>query len=343
MISDFRIDVLRDRVKIGEVLTDKARVDYDSSSAVMRSMSVEMYGTTVAESGFTFNKFKDRLRPVLISDGVESSLGVFMIVSAPRRVSETENTMSIEAYDESMIVKQAAFENRTHYAAGTQYLTIIQNILVGLGFSDILMDSSSAALAADIEYAPGDNYLEAINDMLDAMNYRHLYQDSNGIIQIRKIADPDSPQFVYRDKVNFSIIENIREESDIYDLPNVVIGVYSSPDSNTPTVYKKVNSDPNSAISTVNRGYKVVKMVNLYNSASQTDLKNYVDRIAFDAMQATESVTFETIAEGGHEMDSVIQIDVDGLAGLYVEKGWTIDASSGSYVMTHRAERKVFV
>lgn len=342
MISDFRIDVLRDRVKIGEVLTDKARVDYDSSSAVMRSMSVEMYGTTVADAGFTFDKFKDRLRPVLISDGVESSLGIFMIVSAPRRISETENTMSIEAYDETMIVKQAAFENRTYYAAGTQYLTIIQNILVSLGFTDILMDSTSASLAADIEYAPGDNYLEAINDMLDAMNYRHLYQDSNGIIQIRKITEPDSPEFVYRDQRDFSIIENIREESDIYDLPNVVIGVYSSPDSAV-KVYKKVNSDPNSSISTVNRGYKVVKKVELYNSASTTDLTNYVDRIAFEAMQATESVSFETIAEGGHEMDSVIQIDVDGLSGLYVEKGWTIDASSGSYVMVHRAERKVFV
>ena len=342
MISDFRIDVLRDRVKIGEVLTDKARVDYDSSSAVMRSMSVEMYGTTVADAGFTFDKFKDRLRPVLISDGVESSLGIFMIVSAPRRISETENTMSIEAYDETMIVKQAAFENRTYYAAGTQYLTIIQNILVSLGFTDILMDSTSASLAADIEYAPGDNYLEAINDMLDAMNYRHLYQDSNGIIQIRKITEPDSPEFVYRDQRDFSIIENIREESDIYDLPNVVIGVYSSPDSAV-KVYKKVNSDPNSSISTVNRGYKVVKKVELYNSASTTDLTNYVDRIAFEAMQATETVRFDTVAEGGHEMDAVIQVDVEGMAGLYVEKGWTIDAASGSYVMTHRAERKVFV
>ena len=135
----------------------------------------------------------------------------------------------------------------------------------------------------------------------------------------------------------------LTESTDIYNLPNVIVGLYSSPDSDTPIVYKKVNDDPNSIISTMNRGYRVVKTVNLRSSSTETDLEDYVERVAFEAMQATESVEFSTAAEGGHEPNTAIQLDTENVRGLFVEKGWNMSISTGSFEMTHTAERKVFV
>lgn len=343
MTTDCRIDIVRNNVRIGELKATQARIDFDQSKAVMRSLSVNYHGAKMSQPGLKFDMFRDRLRPVLITDQGEKPLGLYMIVSAPRTISDTEDYISLEAYDETMIVKQAAFETRRFYAAGTTYQQIIENLLTELGFSDIYREDSTAAAADDLEFAVGDNVLEAINDMLDAMNYQHLYADENGTINIRRVKDPTEPAFTYRDSETFSIMEKMTESTDIYDLPNVLVGVYSPARDAQPVVYKKVNDDPNSIISTVSRGYKVVKMLQLYNSATLEDLQAYVERMAFEAMQATETVTFTTTAEAGHEPTTAVQLDTEKVQGLFIENRWTMDLAVGSYRMTHTAERKVFV
>lgn len=343
MTTDCRIDIIRNRIKIGEIKAGKTRIDFDESKAVMRSVSVEYHGTWMNQPGLTFDTFRDRIRPVLITDAGEQPLGVYMVVSAPRMISDTEDFIQLEAYDETMIAKQAAFETRRFYAAGTTYLHIIENLLTELGFSDIYAESTTAATAEDLEFAVGDNVLETINDMLDAMNYQHLYADENGTINIRRVKDPTEPAFIYKDAQTFSIMEKLTENTDIYDLPNVVVGVYSPTWDAEPIVYKKVNDDPNSIISTVSRGYKVVKMIQLNNNATEEDLAAYVERVAFEAMQATETVEFTTTAEAGHEPTTAVQLDTKKVQGLFIEKNWTMDLAVGSYRMTHRAERKVFV
>lgn len=343
MTYDFRIDVLRNRAKIGEVNATKVQIDVDESKSVMKSIQLDMHDVVITQSGITFDMFKDRLRPVLIIDETEYPLGIYMIVAAPKKIAETGSYYEVEAYDETMIVKQASFETRQFYASGTTYLQIIQSILTSLGLIDIYYEASTATTSEDLEIAPGENCLERINDMLDAMNFQHIFADANGTIVLRKAKNPTSPDFIYRDKKDFKIIEGLQVNTDIYDLPNVVIGVYSSPSQNTPIVYKKVNNDPNSIISTVNRGYNVVKTISLWSSATAQNLKDYVDRVAFDAMQATETVTFSTAAEGGHEPSSAVQIDTEEVSGLFVEKAWSMSISSGSFEMQHVAERKVFV
>lgn len=343
MTYDFRVDILRNRAKIGELKTTNVRLNFDDSKSVMKSMSIDMYGTTMSQSTLTFDMFKDRLRPVLLVDGKESPLGIYMIVAAPKTVTDTGTYYTLEAYDETMLLKQASFEERAFYRAGTAYLTVVNNMLTSVGITDVYQEKSSASAPMDFEIAPGENYLEIINAILDALNFQHIYADANGTINIRRVKNQTTPQFVYRDTGKCSLNPKLTEETDIYDLPNVIVGIYSSPDSDEPMVYKKVNDDPNSIISTVNRGYKVVKTVNLWNSTTEQDFEGYIDRVAFDAMQATESVTFQTVAEGGHEPNASVQIDTKEVRGLFVEKGWDMSISAGTFEMTHKAERKVFV
>ena len=343
MKYDFRLDILRDGIKIGEALAESARITFKYSAEVMKGIQFDMKDVDMSASGLTFDMFTDRIRPVLIRDGVESSLGIYMVMAAPQTMSEVSDYYSIEGYDETMIVKQAAFETRTFYAAGTNYLTIIQNLLTSLGFSNVNAQPTSHTLAEDLEAAVGDNYLEFINSLLDAINYQHLYADASGALMLRPITDPAAPEFIYRDNYAFNIIPPIELNTDIYNLPNVVIGVYSSPDQDDPIIYKKVNDDPMSIISTVRRGYKVVQKIEVWNIASQAEMEAYVDRIAFEAMQTTQKVSFTSIAEAGHEPDSAIQLDTGLVRGLFVEKEWQMNISQTSFTMSHTAERKVFV
>ena len=359
MNYDFRIDILRDYIKIGEAKTESVSIKYDYNSGVMKGIKLDMKradmttivnayddgngGITFQETQYQFDMFKDRIRPVLIRDGVETSLGIYMIIANPQTLSDLTDYYSIEGYDETMIIKQACFEDREYYAAGTAYLTIVQQLLTSLGFANVIADASSATLAEDLEVDPGTNMLEFVNQMLDAINYQHVYQDASGAINLRKFINPTEPEFVYRDSGRFSIIPPITRTTDIYDLPNVVVGVWSSPDSDTPIVYKKVNDDPMSLISTVNRGYKVVKKIYMHSIASQNEMEAYVEKTAFNAMQMTETISFDTPIEGGHEPNTAIQIDTADVKGLFIETGWNIQASSRAFTMNHKVERKVFV
>lgn len=343
MPYDFRVDILRNKAKIGELNTTAVRLNFDESKPVMKSMSVDMHGFRMSQNTFTFDMFKDRLRPVLIIDGEESPLGVYMVMAAPKTITDTETYHTLEAYDETMLLKQACFEARTFYASGTRYLSIVENMLTSVGLGDVYAEISTSSAPVDFEIAPGENYLDTINSILDAINFQHVYADANGTINLRRVKNPTVPQFTYKTADDFKLFPKLTESTDIYNLPNVIVGLYSSPDSNTPVIYKKVNDDPNSTISTVNRGYRVVKTINLRSSSAETDLEGYVDRIAFEAMQATESVEFGTAAEGGHEPNTAIQLDTEEVRGLFVEKGWDMSISTGSFEMTHIAERKVFV
>lgn len=344
MQNDFRIDVLRNYVKAGEIFAESVNIHYSKDSEVMKGIRTQIHKVKMANDSLIFDYFKDRIQPVLIQDGVEKPLGVFMVMANPRTMSDVLDYVSVEGYDETMILKQAAFEERKYYAAGTKYISIIETVLTENGLANVYKIDTSAALAEDLEVAIGENCLTFVNEMLDAINYQHVWQDATGIIHLEPIVTPTAPDFTYTDRKRGGfLLETIEEGTDIYDLPNVVVGVWSSPDADIPIVYKKVNDDPMSIISTVSRGYRVVKRIDLRSTASAAELQAYVERVAFEAMQATETVAFTTPAEAGHEPNTSIQLDTEDIAGLFIETGWDMTISTSEYSMRHTAERKVFV
>lgn len=344
MLTDFRIDILRNYIKVGEMLAESVNVHFDRDSEVMKGIRMRLHKVKMSDDSLSFDYFKDRIQPVLIQDGVDKPLGVFMVMANPKTMSDVLDYVSIEGYDETMILKQAAFEDRQYYTAGTKFIDIVESILTAHGISNIYKIDSTASLSQDLEFAVGDNCLTAINALLDAINYQHLWQDANGTFYLMPVVSPTEADFKYTDrKQDGFLLDNIEDGTDIYDLPNVVIGVWSSPDADEPIVYKKVNDDPMSVISTVSRGYKVVKRIDLNNIASESELQDYVDRVAFNAMQTTETISFTTIVEAGHEPNTAVQLDAEDIAGLFIETGWDMNISNSSYSMKHTAERKIFV
>lgn len=344
MLTDFRVDILRNHIKVGEILAESVNIHFAYDSEVMKGIRMQIHKVKMTDDSLSFDYFKDRIQPVLIQDGVEKPLGVFMVMANPKTMSDLLDLTSIEGYDETMLLKQACFESRQYYASGTKFINIVESILTSHGIADIYKVDSSATLSNAVEIAIGESCLTVINQMLDAINYQHLWQDASGVFHIVPAVSPTEADFKYTDRhPNDFLIDTIEEETDIYNLPNVIIGVWSSPDADNPIVYKAVNDDPMSVISTVSRGYRVVKRVDLRNIASEAELRNYVDRVAFEATQATETVGFTTLAEGGHEPNTAVQLDTEDINGLFVETGWDMTISTSSYSMKHTAERKIFV
>lgn len=374
MIFDYRIDIIRKGIKIGELIADSCNIKFKKSAEVTRSMQIDMlsnftkmakiqkkYNNYIYFDGtrffdgtwcfvssiykneiLQFNMFTDRLKPYLIYEKNEYPLGVFMVIAAPEKLSITGDSTQIEAYDETMILKQSCLLSRVLYAAGTKYLTIIQGLLTECGFANVYVENCEDTLQTDREFEPSTSYLEIINTLLAEINYNNVYADSNGNVYLNKKTQKTVPDFKYDDKKKIKIIGNISKNTDVYDLPNVITGIVSNPDTEEVWTYTAQNDDVNSQISTVNRGYKVMKVYELDNIASELALKEYIDQKRLEASQITETLNIKTVPEGNHEFNTLIQIDTSKISGLYQEVGWQIDFGT-SGTMTHELERKVFI
>ena len=144
MIYDFKVNILRNNNSVGTIKTRKCDIFFNSNAEVKRGMRISVFKDSYtirtdsnSNNETEFNMFSDRLQPVLILNGKEYPLGVFMIVSNPELISDTYNYYDLQAYDETMILKQGALEERLYYAKGTKYIDIISELLTRNGFANL--------------------------------------------------------------------------------------------------------------------------------------------------------------------------------------------------------------
>ena len=370
----WRLDIIRKHVKIGEARLKSCNVDFVEDAEVTRTMKVkvpidgfELEGirikqdedviyfdgtrffngswcfTSVVGSWIkvknTFDMFSDRLRPVMVINEEEYDFGDYMVIAAPQEDDGKEYLYDIEAYDETMTLKQAALTERKYYAAGSDYLTIIGSMLTECGLSKVIEDPTDAKVTIDHEYAIGTPYLDIINELLDEIGYSHIYAGHSGYIYITKNTTKYVADYVYNDN-NSTIVDSIKTDTDIYSLPNVVVGYVSSPDIPTVMKYKRVNDNPKSVISTVRRGYSVVESFELNDCPDAETLQIAVDNKFLESTQATETAQITTMPDGNHPFGSYVSLGQNGENTLFREVGWSIEFGGK---MTHNLERKAFV
>lgn len=370
----WRLDIIRKHVKIGEARLKSCNVDFVEDAEVTRTMKAkvpidgfELEGirikqdedviyfdgtrffngswcfTSVAGSWIevknTFDMFSDRLRPVMVINEEEYDFGDYMVIAAPLEDDGKEYLYDIEAYDETMTLKQAALTERKYYAAGTDYLTIIGSMLTDCSLSKVIEDPTDAKITIDHEYAIGTPYLDIINELLDEIGYSHIYAGQSGYIYITKNITKYTADYVYNDN-NSTIVDSIKTDTDIYSLPNVVVGYVSSPDIPTVMKYKRVNDNPESVISTVRRGYSVVESFELNDCPDAETLQIAVDNKFLESTQATETAQITTMPDGNHPFGSYVSLGQNGENTLFREVGWSIEFGGK---MTHDLERKAFV
>lgn len=371
---NWRLDIIRKHVKIGEARLKSCSVDFVEDAEVTRTMKAKVPidgfelkgirvkqdedviyfdGTRVFDGSWcftsvtgswievknTFDMFSDRLRPVMVINDTEYNFGDYMVIAAPLEDDGKEYLYDIEAYDETMTLKQAALTERKYYAAGTDYLTVIGSMLTDCGLSKIIEDPTDAKITIDHEYAIGTPYLDIINELLKEINYSPIYAGPSGYIYLTQNATKSTADYVYNDN-NSTIVDSIKTDTDIYSLPNVVIGYVSSPDLPTVMKYKRVNDNPESVISTIRRGYNVVEAFELNDCPDAETLQLAVDNKFLESTQATETAQITTMPDGDHPFGSYVSLGQNGENTLFREVGWSIEFGGK---MSHNLERKAFV
>ena len=293
------------------------------------------------------NWFTDELKPYQIIDGAEYPVGVFPIGTVSEHVDENGlKTVSVEAYDRALILKQKKTETILHFDAGMNYVQAVEQLLVDAGIILYMATSTAAVLATDREdWDVGTSYLEIVNTLLQEINYRTIWFNADGwaMIQPAKTPSASNIDHQYGTDPKVKILKrSCSVETDAFDTANVFIVICDNPDLDAPLTATAINDNPMSSLSTFKRGRRIVNVSKLDNIPNQAALEDYAQRLCLNSMLTAEMATVSTANLPGHEVLDTVALNHPDLDGIFQEVAWSLVLAPGQ-TMLHTLRRSILV
>lgn len=311
----------------------------DASAAIKTSLS----GRFLADGDIDW--LSDEIQPALVIDGAEYPVGIFRAGSASLTYAEYGRVYQVEAYDRGYYLQLNKTESVLHLPAGTNYIDAIERLLTYCGIARVLKTPTAYTLMTDREdWDTGTDYLTIVNQLLSEINYNDLWFDSNGFAVLEPTSTPSANNIdhIYNATAVKSVTaRDCTVETDFFDKANVFVVICSNPDLEEVMVARAENNNPNSATSIIRRGLRVTTVEKVDNIASQEALQAYADELCFNAMLASEVVTIETALMPNHGIRDVIALNHPAAQGIYEETAWYMELKAGAY-MRHELKKVVF-
>lgn len=339
---DFRVDVLRNGILYDKLIYEDPPAIYCDATAEIK---MTMQGSFIQNQNVNF--LTDELRPVVIIDNVEHPVGVFRPATYREVFRDGSAFIEVEAYDRAILLKWARNETVKYLSSGDTYQDTVTSLMNSCGIGSISIEPMSATFGTSRIYEAGTEYLTIVNELLNEMGYEGAWFDQNGQAIIRQYSTP-TPGSVTKEYgkgtaggVYTLISPNVTRETDAFEIPNVFICVATSPDLATPIKSTVVNDSPLSPLSTVNRGVRIAQVYELNDAVDQAALNRYATKLRDQHMWATETVEIQTAINPDHLVGEIVALTDDPVAGVYREKAWSFQMQAGS-MMNHTLERMAF-
>lgn len=345
---DFRYKVLRNGADYGFLQAVSApAIRCDNSAAIKMSFS----GVFLPEARDAFGNvisvdyLSDEIEPILIIDGVEHKLGVFLPATVTPSESAGAAQVQIDAFDRCWRVRDVYSENLTYFAEGTPYLTAIESLLTQAGITTVLATPTAATLAeAREDWNIGTSYLTIVNDLLAEINYNPLWFNASGVAILEPASVPTAANIEHTldaDNVESLIIPEISRQTDIYQAPNVFVAYCANPDKSGIWTATAENTNPQSPLSVQRRGRRIMKVERLDNIASEALLQDYVDQKRNDSMISGETINIQTALLPGYGVADVVALHYGEISAVCIDRAWSMNLTVGG-TMNHTLERVVY-
>lgn len=336
---DCKVNVLRGGGIFTQLRTlDAPEIRMDDGGEIKMSMSLECLADD------SINWLSDELQPVLIINGEEYPLGVFLPATVTDGEDETTKSVRVEAYDRCWRVRDTRLTYYRTFAAGTNYLTAVKTLLGGAGVTVIIETPTTATLSEiRADWDIGASFLEIVNQLLSEINYKPLWFNEQGAAVLEPVSVPTAENIKHTldgENVRSMLAPEIQRELDIYSAPNVFTVICSNADKSGPMVATARNTNPQSPLSTMRRGREIVCVYNVDNIASQSELQAYANRLRDESMYSGETIRVTTALFPGWGVDDVTALHYKDLSCICIEKAWTMRLEAGG-PMTHTLERVV--
>lgn len=228
------------------------------SCTINRDSSAETLGSATIDVTETVGESYIRVYLVTIQNGVKERhpLGTFLVQTPSSSFNGKIRKSSMDVYTPLIELKEKQPDIGYSILKGSNimenaYLVTRDNVR-----APVVKAECSEILHGDFVANDGDTWITFNTDLINNAKYEYAL-DEMGRILFSPKQDLASlqPVWTYNDDNSSILYPDIDLEHDLYGVPNVVEVIYSS---GSDYFYSKVvNDDPNSPISTVNRGREI--------------------------------------------------------------------------------------
>lgn len=345
---DFKYKVLRGGADYGYLSAVSAPIlRCDDSAAIKMSFSGEFLPDAYDFFGnvLPIEWLTDEIEPVLIIDGEEHGLGVFLPATVTPTEAQGADRVQVEAFDRCWRVRDVYTDTLKYFAAGTPYVTAIEQLLAQAGITTVLATPSTATLAeAREDWELGTSYLDIVNALLSEINYNPMWFNQSGVAVLEPKSVPTAENIEHTLDaldVDSLIIPQLSRQTDIYQAPNVFVAYCANPDKSGIWTARAENRNPQSPLSVARRGRQIMSVERVDNIASQAALQDYVDQKRNDSMISGETIGITTALLPGFGVADVVALHYGDINAICIDKAWTMTLTVGG-TMSHTLERVVY-
>lgn len=288
----------------------------------------------------------DEVRPIMILDGEEHPMGTYVFAKPQENTSGPTKTVSVSAYDRGKKVDDTNSESLVYFPRSTVYTDAVEQLLTLAGINTIFSTPSSETFGVPREdWKAGTSNLDIANQLLEEISYNPLYFDLSGAAVLEPATVPEAGAIKYtlntEDPDTRVIAGNLTRTRDFFSAPNVFVVTCDNPELGTPLSATAVNDNPQSPLSTVRRGRRIVREVPVNNLPSQAAAQAYADRLCNESMISGEVITLETGLIPGWGVGDVVALIHEGEVSICVSQSWTADLCAGGR-MRHQLKKVVY-
>lgn len=238
---------------------DKERIKNVEKCTITRDSQSDTLGSATLEADSDYSDKYIRIYLETEQDKVKerTCLGTYLFQSPSMNYRATRRTSSQDGYTSLIELTENAPPYGYSLRKGDNILARAKMLVSEHGRAPVVESSSSDTLYDNFISNTSDTWLTFLNDLISNANY-HFGLDPDGTILFERNQAIDAlmPIWTFNDDNSSILHPDVSVARDLYGVPNAVEVIYSSTGL-TPLIASFTNDDPNSLVSTVNRGRKV--------------------------------------------------------------------------------------
>lgn len=241
---------------------DERKLDNVRSCDISRDSTVETLGSATFDITESVGEAYIRVYLITIQNGVTEKfpLGTYLVQTPSSKFDGKVRTVSMDAYTPLLELKESPPPFGYSILKNMNIMEQAHLLVREHARAPVVPTDCSTKLHYDFVANTDDTWISFLTDLIANAKYEFALDDMGRILFAPK-QDTASlqPVWTYDDSNSSILYADIDMDHDLYGIPNVVEVIYSNGE-----IYhhaRVVNDDPNSPISTVNRGREIIHRI----------------------------------------------------------------------------------
>lgn len=275
---------------------DTTMLDVVKSCTINRDSGAETLGSATIDVTDSVGECYIRVYLITIQNGVKEKhpLGTFLVQTPSSSFDGKIRNISMDAYTPLLELKESQPPIGYSLLKGENIMDIANRLSREHARAPVIEGRCSTTLFYDFVADTNDTWLTFIIDLI--ANAKYIFDlDEMGRILFLPKQDTASlqPVWTYTDDNSSILYPDFSMDHDLYGIPNVVEVIYSN---GSDSYYSKVvNDDPNSPISTINRGREIVHRVtdpDLIGDPTENQIDEYAKQLLRDMSSIEYTISY---------------------------------------------------